>query len=274
MNAHSQGALPGVVCIHSNASSSAQWRTLKERLSGSYRVFTPDSIGTGSGPAWPTDRDVALHDEVALLEPVLQAAGAPLYLVGHSYGAAVALMAALARPDRIRAIAVYEPTLFSLLQEDPATRQAASGIRSTVEDAARAIAVNDPAAASRRFVDYWTGPGSWDRLPPARQAPIAASIVNIAGWGRALFTEPTPLRAFRSLNIPVLCMVGTQSPESSRAVAGLLACTLPDVTMMEFDGLGHMGPVTHPGIVNEAIAESLARHPIAAGHLEANFTAS
>ncbi|MEJ8821222.1 alpha/beta hydrolase [Variovorax humicola] len=262
LNARVQGTGTGVVCMHSNASSSSQWRALMDRLSSSYRVFAPDLIGAGTGPAWPRDRVVTLHDEVALLEPVLAAAGSPLYLVGHSYGAAVALMAALARPGRIRAIAVYEPTLFSLLEESPSTKQAASGIRSAVADASLAVEAHDHASAARRFIDYWTSPGSWDRLPPSRQAPIAASIVNIAGWGRALFSEPTPLKAFRTLEIPVLCMVGAQSPVASRAVGGLLADTLPDVTMVEFAGLGHMGAVTHPDVVNEAIENFFARHPI------------
>ena len=46
------GAGPGVVCIHSNASSSSQWRGLMDRLSGRFRVFAPDSLGAGKSPPW------------------------------------------------------------------------------------------------------------------------------------------------------------------------------------------------------------------------------
>jgi pimeloyl-ACP methyl ester carboxylesterase len=92
---------PGVVCLHANASNSSQWRALANRLAHDYRVFMPDTLGAGQGPAWPSDRDVALRDEVALLEPVFEAAGAPHFLIGHSYGAAIALMAALAGPSRL-----------------------------------------------------------------------------------------------------------------------------------------------------------------------------
>jgi pimeloyl-ACP methyl ester carboxylesterase len=31
------------------------------------------------------------------------------------------------------------------------------------------------------------------------------------------------------------------------------------VEVVEFEGLGHMGPVTHPEVVNEAISEFLER---------------
>jgi pimeloyl-ACP methyl ester carboxylesterase len=32
---------------------------------------------------------------------------------------------------------------------------------------------------------------------------------------------------------------------------------LPDVRVEQFDGLGHMGPVTHPDLVNAAIEDHL-----------------
>lgn len=42
-------------------------------------------------------------------------------------------------------------------------------------------------------------------------------------------------------------------------MARLLTKTLPRVELVEFQGLGHMGPVTHPEVVNEAIARFLER---------------
>lgn len=77
--------------------------------------------------------------------------------------------------------------------------------------------------------------------------------------GTALFTEPTPLEAFRSLDVPVLYMVGKRSPASAHGVARLLARALPRVEAVEFEELGHMGPVTHPDQVNEVIARFLER---------------
>ena len=184
------GAGPGVICIHSNASTSSQWRALMERLSSSYRVFAPDSLGAGKSPVWPVDGVVTLHDEVALLESVFAAAGDPFFLVGHSYGAAIALLAPLARPDRIRAIALYEATLFALLEEEAPGQEAANGIRSAAADAAAAIDARDHAAAAQRFIEYWMGPGTWSRLPEARQTPIAISMNNVHEQRRRLGQGP------------------------------------------------------------------------------------
>ena len=76
---------------------------------------------------------------------------------------------------------------------------------------------------------------------------------------QALLTEPTPLAAFRELNVPVLCRVGKRSTPSAHGMTRLLVSTLPRVELREFDDLGHMGTIAHPDVVNEAIAQFLAR---------------
>ena len=253
------GTGPGVVCLHSNASTSGQWRGLQELLSPTFRVFAPDLYGAGKSPEWPPDRVISLRDEVALIEPVLAMAQPPLALVGHSYGAAVALIAALATPGRIRALALYEPTLFSVLDADTPPPNKADDIRTVVREASRAVDAGDHDAAAERFIDYWMGAGSWGQMPAQRKVPIAASVASVGRWGHALLTEPTPLEAFRSLRIPVLYMVGKASPAAAHGVARALTKTLPNVELVELDGLGHMAPVTHPEVVNPVIAQFLGR---------------
>ena len=253
------GSGPGVVCLHSNASSSGQWRALMERLAPGFRVLAPDSYGAGKSPAWPTERPVRLSDEAALLEAAFARAGDPFALVGHSYGAAVALIAALAHPHRVRALALYEPTLFSLVDAESAPSNDADGIRDAVARASAALDAGNPADAARCFIDYWMGAGAWDRTPEPRKEPIAGAIVNVRGWANALFGEPTPLEAFAALDAPVLYMTGKNSPASSTGVARLLTSVLPRVEVVQFEGLGHMGPVTHPEVVNEAISRFLER---------------
>jgi pimeloyl-ACP methyl ester carboxylesterase len=253
------GAGPGVVCLHANASTSGQWRGLMDLLEPRFRVLAPDSYDAGKSPRWPSDRIIRLRDEAALIEPVLARAGSPLSLVGHSYGAAVALIAALANPRRVRALALYEPTLFSLLDALQLAPTEAEGIRKTVVDAGIALDAGNRDAAAESFIDYWMGSGSWIQMPAARKASIIASIANVRRWAYALFTEPTPLRAFRELDIPVLYMVGKKSTASARGVARLLTRTLPRIELTEFDDLGHMGPVTHPDQVNAVIKQFLER---------------
>ena len=90
---------------------SGQWRPLMERLSSVFRVIAVDTLGAGKSPDWPADRVVTLSDEAAFLEPAFARAGDPFAIVGHSYGGAVALIAALANQGRVSRMVVYEPTL-------------------------------------------------------------------------------------------------------------------------------------------------------------------
>lgn len=253
------GSGPGVVCLHSNASSSGQWRGLMDALAPKFHVLAADSYGAGKSPPWPADRRITLRDEVALLEPVFARAGDPFALVGHSYGGAIALVAALTQPHRVRALALYEPTLFALVEQKSPSPNDVDGIRNAVVASVAALNVGDQAGAARFFIDFWMGAGSFDRMPERNQAVIAEAVRNVQGWKDALFGEPTPLKAFAELKIPVLLIVGKNSPLSSRAVARLLTWTLPRVEVVELEGLGHMGPVTHPEIVNDVIRPFLGR---------------
>ncbi len=248
------GTGPGVVCLHSNASSSAQWRGLMELLAPDHHVFAPDLYGSGKSVDWPSDRSIALGDEVRFIEPVLAQAGEPLVLVGHSYGGAVALAAAVARPKRVRALVLYEPTLFSLVQARGPAVGSVEGIQAAVASAATALDAGDQHTAAGHFIDFWMGEGSWKSMPEARQGPIAASTVNVRRWAHALFTEPAPLSAFASLQMPILYLLGGRSPESAQAVARVLMPALPNARLHREAGWGHMAPITHAEAVNAQIA--------------------
>lgn len=254
------GVGPAVVCIHASASSSAQWRPLMDRLVSRYRTLAVDLYGSGRSPRWPDERALSLADEVALLEPVLAEAGERFHLVGHSYGAAVALKAALADPGRVRSLVVYEPVLFSVLMAEDATRPAAREIVAVRDDTIAAMQDGKPRASGARFLDYWMGPGTWAGMPEPRREAVATAMAGVAAEWHAAFTEPTPLSAFASLEVPTLCLTGARSPGASREVTRLLTGVLPRATEVEIAGVGHMGPVTHPERINALIERHLETH--------------
>jgi pimeloyl-ACP methyl ester carboxylesterase len=253
-----------VVCIHSSASSSGQWRPLMERLTHQFRVIAVDLYGSGKTAEWPHDQPMHLDDETALLGPVFQAAGGRFHLIGHSLGGAIALKAALTADDRLMSLVLYEPVLFSVLMADAPESDAAREIVAVREDTIRLIDEGNLNASAERFVDYWKGAGAWAAIPEPRRPAIAQAMRAVKPEWHAVFHEPTPLEAFAEIDVPTLFLTGTKSKASVKAVARLLTKVLPRVCVEEIEGVGHMAPVTHPERINPLIEKFLeATQPLA-----------
>lgn len=260
------GAGTSVVCIHSSASSSGQWRALMERLAHRFRVIAVDLYGSGKTAAWPRDQPMHLDDELALLSSVFRAAGDRFHLIGHSFGGAIALKAALADPGRLISLVLYEPVLFSVLMADAPQSAPAREILAVRDDTNRLVDEGNLDASAQRFIDYWMGEGTWAATPEPRRPVLAAAMRAVKPEWHAAFYEPTPLRAFAAIDVSTLFLTGTKSKASARAVARLLTAVLPRVRVEEIEGVGHMAPLTHPDKVNPLIERFLeATQPPLAG---------
>jgi len=246
-----------VLCLHSNASTSGQWRGLMDLLAPRWHVMAPDQLGAGRSPPWPADRRVTLADEVALLAPVLQRASPRFHLIGHSYGAALAVRLALSCPERVASLLLFEPTLFGLLEQAQPGSAAVQGIGTAVAGAVQAVQRGDMDSAARCFIDYWMGTGAWDATPEARRGPIAASMGPIGGWSQALMTEPLTLADVARLRMPVRLLGGATSTAAAQSVLALLQQAWPSAVCTVMPGVGHMGPVTHAAAVNALILDFL-----------------
>ena len=58
-------------------------------------------------------------------------------------------------------MALYEPTLFALLDAESPPPNAADGIRRAVAGAADALTSAIRPRAAQCFIDYWMGVGAW-----------------------------------------------------------------------------------------------------------------
>ena len=254
------GSGPTVVCMHASASSSTQWRALSEALSDRFRVVAVDLYGCGRTAAWPQQRPLGLDDEVALLEPVWRSAGPRFHIVGHSYGGAVALKAALTHGKRVASLTVYEPVLFGVLAEREPNGAAAAEIAAVRDDTRRLIAINDLEAAAGRFGSYWLGHDAWAALDPVRRAAMAVAMPSVMPQWQAAFADAISLQDFGQLSLPVQLLNGADSTPAARAVLRWIGSTLPQGLTQELPGCGHLGPVTMPERVNPVIEQFLVRH--------------
>lgn len=198
-----------------------------------------------------------LADEAARAIALIDNSEQKVHLVGHSYGGAVALHVALARPGRIATMALYEPSAFHLLRRlgEPGAEAEIAGVAWRV---CHGVVTGDYRGAVVAFVDYWNGPGSWNAMRPAAQNALIRWLPKGQLEFRALICDRTPAGAYRGLNFPVLILRGEHAPLPSRVIAEGLSKLLPASRLSVIDGAGHMGPLTHAPEVSALIREHIA----------------
>lgn len=255
--ARPSSALEHVVALHCSGSSGRQWDAYAEHMPAGMRLTAPDLMGCGRERAWTKGVAVTLEAEATRVMETFPADGEPVHLVGHSYGGAVALEIALRWPRRVRSLTVYEPVRFALLDHEGAT-----GIRQLIMDAGLRIVelVNADRLhdAGGMFVDYWSGRGTWEKLPMPRRQVFAGRMHKVAAEFNALFGDPTPAEAYEELRMPVRLIAGMRSPLPARKVVEELSMRCRHARVVHLAGLGHMGPVTHP----DRVAAHLPMQPL------------
>jgi pimeloyl-ACP methyl ester carboxylesterase len=196
----------------------------------------------------------AVAADAARIARLAADAAAPVHLVGHSYGGAVALRVALYHPDLVASVAVYEPVAMRVLFDYNPKHRAAAEVAELAGAIGRELNGGNLERAAHRFYDYWSGAGSWPGFPPERRVGLARRMPVIHAHFAALIRDVVGLRDYRSLDAPVLYLTGRATRMSARRIGELLRYALPSVDSLTFDAMGHLGPVTHPGIVADAIA--------------------
>ena len=248
-----------VICLHSSMSSSRQWEGLMKRLQHSYRVTALDLHGYGDGPELAVGNEFSLDQEVKILADVVAQMDGPIHLVGHSYGGAVAIKAAQFYGQRVRSLTLYEPVVFSALFAVSANQPASVEVSRLIEDIQADYRSGDLFHAAQRFIDYWSGPGTWENIPLQKKLGLSKKIPVVLGNFEALVSEPNALAGLASIQVPTLFLSGQESPSSVQVISELLIQKLPCVDTHQFPGLGHMGPITHSEIVNERIEGFIQR---------------
>lgn len=252
-----------VVLLHCSASSSAQWRTLSGVLEKGFHVLAPDFYGYGESAAWPGRRPLTLAQEVAAIVALIERFQNPVHLVGHSYGGAVALKAALSDTMQLQSLTLIEPVAFHLLRtqhlEDADLLDEVLGIAEAVTSA---VASGDYHRGMHRFVDYWNGDGVWSQLTDDKRVGLAkhSSRVALDFWSTT--TEEATLDAYSKLDVPTLILCGEYTPAPTGRITALLGKTIPSARHEIIAGAGHMSPFTHSDVVNAAIAEHLEHNTV------------
>jgi pimeloyl-ACP methyl ester carboxylesterase len=233
------GVGPLVILIHGVGLRAEAWGAQIDALSHTCRVIAVDMPGHGVSNAlapWAKLADFTDTFAAALNEPAV--------VIGHSFGAMIALDLAIRHPKLVNGVAA----LNAIYRRDTAAQSAVMARANSLDGKT----VADPTET----LDRWFGTVS----SPQREA--------CDNWLRA--TDPSGYRnayhVFATQNGPtdsdlaaILCptlfLTGAQEPNSTPAMSQQMAALVPNGRAEIIEDAAHMLPMTHAAQVNEILTD-------------------
>lgn len=242
------------LAIHCSLAHSGAWSGVGAELAEGMTITAFDMPGHGRSADWDGNGDylqtVAAIGATYLTEPV--------DLIGHSAGGIAALQLALAAPEMIRSLTLVEPVLFAALR-DTADWTAYAAERQVYVDACDA---GNWEAAAQGFMSLWGNGVAWDKIDPRQRAYLVKRMPLIVACTPGSDDDSGGILAdgrLELLDLPVMLIAGTLSPDAVNAIHETLAARLSDVGVASVEGASHMCPVTHPAQVAGLIGVNVTR---------------
>ncbi len=231
------GQGPPVALLHHATASSRTWRRQTAALAERFQVLFYDRPGFGRSswlPSWHLDY---LSDDVADLMELLDGLGIEqTALVGHSDGAAIALMAAARHSARVRCVVAEAPHVFVETSTcPPAVRAYRAEVLAS--DELQAALTRDHGerglAVLERWAERWTDP-------------------HFAAWDVS--------RELAAIRCPTLIIHGDADPFFPLAHAELIARSVAKSELWVVPGVGHVPHVEAMEEFNRRVTAFLLEH--------------
>lgn len=243
-----------LVLAHGSWDSHRDWDPVMPGLAEAFQVLRYDRRGHSQSER-PTGQGSVREDvdDLAALIEYLELA--PVWVVGNSFGASIALRLAGEHPGLLRGIVAHEPPLFSLLAGDPNFEPMLADAKRKTSSVAERIAAGDHAGATEHFVETVAlGPGGWAMVPPDYQQVMIENAPTFLDEVRDPDAFAFDRDWIRNFSKPVLLTLGDQSPPIFALVIALLSEALHRAEVVTFTEAGHIPHVSHPQDYAEAIA--------------------
>jgi pimeloyl-ACP methyl ester carboxylesterase len=243
------GAGPAVVFSHGLLMDHEMFAPQVAALRGQYRCISWDERGHGL-TATEVLEPFSYYDSADDLAGLLEHLGIErAVLAGMSQGGFLSLRCALTHPEVVTALVLLDSQAG---REDP---EAFAGYSELSRQWQTHGLSKDIADIVEHAIlgDGWSGAGVW-RAKWALQKPV-----NLAGCMRTLGERDDITAKLPRIAVPCLVVHGDADAAIPLERARILADGLPDAELVVVPGAGHAANLTHPEIVNPAIARFLAR---------------
>lgn len=233
-----------VVLVHGSISDRTAWALVQPALERRFTVYAVNRRGREGSDAPEGHTMTQEFEDVA---SVVDAIGEPVHLVGHSFGA-VCSIEATRLTGNVRSLVLYEPPMLGNVGRD-----VTGGIRALAhagrdEDILIAF-LRQGLGLSEKEMEAVRRSELWPNLV-AHAASLAGELEASADY------RFDPSR-FAELTIPVLLLVGGESPPRGREVNEALAQVLPNARQRSLPGQRHLANLSAPDLLASEILRFL-----------------
>jgi pimeloyl-ACP methyl ester carboxylesterase len=224
------GEGPPLVLVHGTAADHSRWMPVLPAFEERFAVCAVDRRGRGgSGDA----EGYAIEREFEDVAAAVDSLGGPVNVLGHSYGALVALEAALLT-ENVRKLVLYDPGI-EVAGEEIYAPEVIGRLEALLEagdrDGVVATTMREVAGLPPETVEYMRSQPVWQaRVAAAHTIPRELRAVKAYGF------DP---ERFGDLGVPTLVLSGSESPAALRKAAEAVDEALPDSRAFVMPGQGH-----------------------------------
>lgn len=224
-----QGAGPKVVLIHGVGLRAEAWGGQLEPLAQSCHVLAVDMLGHGE-----SSRPVGNPQLADFTDSIAANLTEPTVVIGHSFGAMIALDMATRYPDLVHGVAA----LNGIFQRDAAAKEAVL-VRAAGLDGKTAA---DPSATLTR----WFGAGRSAARDACQEWLCEVDPAGYRDAYRVFASQDGPsVEALKNLHCPALFLTGEDEPNSTPQMSRRMAELAPLGKAVVIEGAAHMLPMTH-----------------------------
>jgi len=251
------------------------WRRVLPLLDGEMDLVAPDFRGFGDSdapdlePSEGYTPQVLAEDVLALLEHLGLDS---VVIAAHDIGATVAQVLAFTTPERVRALALFDPPYPGIGDRrfDPsAQREFWYQHFHTLPWSDRLIGHDRETVAIylRHFYDHWSGrpdgldPREFDAIVDVYSRPgaVRGSIQYYRARASVRAREASIDPRDQQITQPTVVLWGVLDPVIPASWSDRLADYFPNSTVRLLDGVGHFVPFEAPEDAADAIREAVAR---------------
>ncbi len=225
-----RGNGPPLVLVHGTTADHSRWNPIIPYFENQFTIYAVDRRGRGMSGDSP---DYSLFKDAEDIAAVVESINEAVFILGHSHGALASLEAALLT-DNIKRLILYEPPI--PLGTPPYPPGVPEKMQALIDSS------NSEAALEVMFREIVKMPDyefeKYRKLSVYKtRIGLAPTIPREITIHRTYSFEPAK---FADLNIPVMLLLGGNSPDLFKKAIQVLDAALPNSTVVVLSGQQHI----------------------------------